>query len=315
MEYDGPWKYAVETMFEECVALLFPRIARDIDFAQGHEFLDQELQQIAPESESGKRVVDKLVKVFLRDGSERWLLIHLEVQGYSDERFPERMYVYNYRSFDKFRRDVVSLAILIDDNPNFRPNEYRRAHWDFEVTCRYPIVKLLDFRERWQELEESSNPFALVVKAHLRTLETRGNEQARYSWKKHFLLELYRSGLHRETIVALYKFIDWLMQLPSGLNDQLFTEIEETKELIEMEYITTAERMGIKKTLPTIHQALAMAIDLKFGTTGQTLNERLYRVDDLYKLQFLTERLKLATNVAEVEKIFEELELKDWNEN
>ncbi len=181
MDYDGPWKHVLENLFEECLSFFFPHIPRDIDFSRGYEFLDQELQQITGESESGRRVVDKLVKVFLHDGAERWLLIHLEIQGYADESFPERMYVYNYRIFDKFRREVASLAILIDDNPRFRPNEYRRAHWDFEVTCRYPIVKLLDLRERWQELDASSNPFALVVKAHLRTLETMGNEQARYT--------------------------------------------------------------------------------------------------------------------------------------
>ncbi len=204
---------------------------------------------------------------------------------------------------------------MIDDNPRFRPNEYGRAHWDFEVTCRYPIVKLIDFRERWDELEASLNPFALVVKAHLRTLETMGNEQARYTWKKHFLLELYRSGLPRETIVALNKFIDWLMHLPKELNEQIVTEIKQTEEIKHMTYTTTIERMAIEQTLPTIHQALAMAIDLKFGATSQSLNDRLYHVDDLNKSRVLTERLKLATNLSEAEKIFDELEIKNWNEN
>ncbi len=78
-----------------------------------------------------------------------------------------------------------------------------------------------------------------------------------------------------------------------------------------MEYITTAERMGIKKSLPTIHQALATVIDLKFGATGQSLNERLYQFDDLNKLRVLTEKLKLAGNLSEAEKTFDELELKN----
>ncbi len=43
------------------------------------------------------------------------------------EEFPERMYIYNYRIFDKFRKEVVSLVLLTDDNPNFRPREYQRS--------------------------------------------------------------------------------------------------------------------------------------------------------------------------------------------
>jgi len=36
------------------------------------------------EDDTGHRVVNKLVKVFLLDGSEKWLLIHIEIQGYRE---------------------------------------------------------------------------------------------------------------------------------------------------------------------------------------------------------------------------------------
>ena len=35
------------------------------------------------------------------------------------------------------------------------------------------MVKLLDYAERWDTLEESRNPFAVVVLAHLITRQTR----------------------------------------------------------------------------------------------------------------------------------------------
>jgi hypothetical protein len=49
------------------------------------------------DAEIGKRLADVLVKVFLKDGSEKWLLIHIEVQGYYEKEFGRRMFIYNYR--------------------------------------------------------------------------------------------------------------------------------------------------------------------------------------------------------------------------
>ena len=45
------------------------------------------------------------------------------------------------------------------------------------------MVKLLDYRDRWQALEQDSNPFALVVMAHLKTQATRRNATDLKEWK------------------------------------------------------------------------------------------------------------------------------------
>lgn len=87
------------------------------------------------------------------------------------------------------------------------------------------MVKLIDYRNAWAELERSKNPFAIAVQAFLKTLETRGDEQGRYSWKKAFLLALYERGLTRETIFAFCKFINWVMALPEALDDVIVTEM------------------------------------------------------------------------------------------
>ena len=91
--------------------------------AGGWESLDKELQQLDPDSETGRRYVDKLVKVWLKNGEEQWVLIHVEVQMSDETEFPLRMYIYNYRVFDKYnRREVASFAVLGDDNPHWRPD-------------------------------------------------------------------------------------------------------------------------------------------------------------------------------------------------
>jgi len=121
-DYDSPWKEALDGYFEPFMALFFPDAHADIDWGRGYESLDKELQKILREAELGRREVDKLVKVWLKDGREQWVLIHVEVQAEEEADFGQRMYVYNYRIYDRYNREVVSLAILGDENPRWRPD-------------------------------------------------------------------------------------------------------------------------------------------------------------------------------------------------
>jgi hypothetical protein len=138
-DYDSPWKEALEGYFPEFLGLLFPAIHGDIDWSPGHEFLDKELQQVVRDAESGRRYADKLVKVHTRDGTETWVLIHVEIQGEAEPGFEERMYVYHYRLFDRYGVDIVSLAVLADDRPGYRPDAYQRCRWECEVHFRFPV--------------------------------------------------------------------------------------------------------------------------------------------------------------------------------
>jgi hypothetical protein len=134
---------------------------------------------VVREAELGRRYVDKLVKVWTLDGVERWVLIHVEVQTTRDAEFPLRMYVYNYRIFDRYNRRVASLAVLADDDPDWRPAEFHSELFGCETGFRFPAVKLLDFAAQEAELEASTNPFSKVVLAHLKARETASNPDDR----------------------------------------------------------------------------------------------------------------------------------------
>src|SRR5438105_190014 len=131
-DYDSPWKEALDRFFEGCLAFFFPQAHADIDWSRRYEMLDKELQQIVRKAKQGRRYVDKLVKVWLKSGEERWLLIHVEVQTWKEGDFPKRMHVYNHRIFDRYDREVISLAILADDDPDWRPSQYGYGRW----SCR-----------------------------------------------------------------------------------------------------------------------------------------------------------------------------------
>ncbi len=56
-------------------------------------------------------------------------------------------------------------------------------------------MKILDYTERIEELEESENPFAAAILAHLMTLKTANRPLDRYQWKLRILRALYRRGI------------------------------------------------------------------------------------------------------------------------
>ncbi|NES72513.1 MAG: hypothetical protein F6K24_48625 [Okeania sp. SIO2D1] len=66
-EYDSPWKEALDVYFPEFMAFFFPDAYQEIDWEKGYETLDKEFQQIVQDANLGKRLADKLVKVWLKN--------------------------------------------------------------------------------------------------------------------------------------------------------------------------------------------------------------------------------------------------------
>jgi len=51
------------------------------------------------------------------DGVEDRVLVHVEVQGEKTADFAQRMFVYNYRTYDLYGRPVVSLVVMGESYP------------------------------------------------------------------------------------------------------------------------------------------------------------------------------------------------------
>ena len=248
-DYDSPWKEAVESYFPEFIEFYFPEASRQIDWARGYQFLDQELRAVVQDAELGKRFVDKLAKVALLDGSERWVYVHLEVQGSAQAEFAERMFVYNYRLYDRYRQPVASLAVLADTTANWRPNHFGFAVLGCEHELRFPAVKLLDYAAQQDLLYSNPNPFALVTLAHLLTQATRQDMNARFAAKWKLVQLLYQRGWGKQQVIDLFSVLDWMMRLPEQLKRSLWHNIEVLEEQEKMRYVTSVEQIGIEKGL------------------------------------------------------------------
>jgi hypothetical protein len=174
-DQDSPWKEILRDYFPQAIQFFFPDVAAAIDWNTPPEFLDKEFQQIAREAKQGKRFADCLVKVKQINGQDLFLLLHVEVQATKEDHFPTRMFTYNIRIFDRFAQPAISLAILCDADPTWRPSQYQVNLPQTQTTFNFGIVKLLDYQQNWAMLESSRNPFATVVMAHLKNQATTRN--------------------------------------------------------------------------------------------------------------------------------------------
>ncbi|MFH0926707.1 MAG: cytosolic protein [bacterium] len=311
--FDEGWKEIMELYFPQLMEFFFIEIYNDLALEKGYEFLDKELQKIVKDSEVGKRYADKLIKVFLKNGHEKWILIHVDIQGYYDKEFARRMYTYNYRIFDRYEHDVVSLAILADDNDNFQPDKYEVKYWGFNCLFKFPIVKLLDYLNKWEELERSNNPFAIVVMAHLKSIQTGKDSDERLFWKITLVKKLYEKGFSKEDILNLYRFIDWVISLPMESKITFNDEIKKYEEGKKMPFITTAESIGIEKGMEKglvlgLYEAIDLGLKLKFGFKGLKLIFEVKKIKEVEKLRVIIEAIEIAKEVSEIERFLKETE-------
>ena len=312
-DYDSVWKDVLERYLSDFMAFFFPAAHADIDWSQGYRWLDTELRQVVRDAELGRRHADKLVEVQRRDGEPTLVYIHIEVQSQYEAGFAERMFVYHYRLHDRFHQPIVSLAILGDDRPTWKPTEYSYGLWGCELDFRFPVVKLLDYAPERAQLEANANPFATVVLAHLAAQETRQSDELRAVAKFALTRRLYGLGYARQAILDLYAFIDWLLRLPGDLEDQVWQQIKQFEAEESMSYITTAERKGraegraeglVEGRAEGLVDGIALALELKFGADGVALVSEIRQLADLTTLEAVLQRLKTASSTDEVRAVY-----------
>jgi hypothetical protein len=196
---------------------------------------------------------------------------------------------------------VVSLAVLGDDDPDWRPDHYRHGRWGSHSGIQFPPTKLLDYAPHWQALEADPNPFAMVVLAHLKTRETRQDPGERRAWKTRLVKGLYDRGMAEEDVRQLFRFIDWLMDLPEPLEILFRQEMIQFEEEKRMPYITSVERMAAKQELLA---GIEVALKLKFGPAGTQLLPEIRQIADLEVLRAVLRGIEPAASLDDLRQVW-----------
>jgi hypothetical protein len=201
------WKGILEDLFADFLRFFYPTADEIFNINRGFEFLDQECEKLFPMGDpEHPKSVDKLVKLFTKDGKEEWMLVHIEVQGYKDDEFAERMFTYFYRIRDSFGKRVRSIVIFTDSNKRFHPKEYAYQEEDTSVIFRFKTYKIIE--QNPVLLEQSENPFAVVILTVQLALKKKKLKADDYFTLTIDLVKrLYTKGFNKERIRQLLGFI------------------------------------------------------------------------------------------------------------
>lgn len=252
---DKLWKAVFEDFFPEAILFFFPFFYPLIDWARGFEILDKELKELFNDSEGNERHADLLVKVWLLDGTEQWLLFHIEIQGYFDKDFPRRMFIYYYRLTDRYDVPIAALALLTDTDKGWRPDHYSTRCLGTELRYAYTLFKLSDYKPEELDL---SNPLAIVMKTALLSLESNKDDDLLLTQKTALYRDLRNAGHSAEKVRSMYQFIKYYVHFgkknyfPKFDNEIRKLDHDKTKtmgliELVKEHLLEEAKEEGMEK--------------------------------------------------------------------
>ncbi|GAA3883942.1 hypothetical protein GCM10022628_01730 [Anoxybacillus suryakundensis] len=158
IDHDRLFKELIQTFFEEFIVLFFPTMHEHIDF-QHVSFLSEELFTDVTAGE--KYRVDLLVETKLK-GEDSLIIVHIENQSYVQPSFPERMFIYFSRLFEKYRKHIVPIAVFSYDTIRDEPSTF---------TLQFPFGHVLDFhfftvelrKQNWRNYIRQDNPIAAAL--------------------------------------------------------------------------------------------------------------------------------------------------------
>jgi hypothetical protein len=126
------------------------------------------------------------------------------------------------------------------------------------------------------ELKASDNPFALVVLAAKRNLQSREDEDKRFSFKRELVRLMLEKGYRREEILHVFRFLDGVLALTDLEKEKIIYDELMSKKVEKVAYITNFERLAIEKgeqsgMLRDARELVMDALEVKFGAVSEDI--------------------------------------------
>lgn len=246
VDYDSPWKEAMDRHFAAFVAFFFPVLFARIDWLQDCEPLDTELRKLVPAGTETRRYIDRLVRAFRKESGDA-RLVHVEVQCQVEDDFEWRMNTYNTRIEAAYGQPVLTYVVLGDDNPKWQPGEYVFEEAGVRRTLKFVTVKLLDYADKLDQVEANQNPFGLFVSTHLAASRTRGDVPARKLEKLRLFRLLYDREKDQTEFLEWGRYFDWMLPLPEQDEKDVNRLVQAFEKEKQMPYVMSAVRFGIEE--------------------------------------------------------------------
>ena len=234
-DFDGIWKEFIREYWPEILHDVIPDLYEAVDFERKAEFLDKEMreisQQLYGENAVSKWYVDNLIKIWLKDGREEWVLLHIEVQGKGGEIISARMFRYSCLIFLRYGKHPAALAILTSKRPKREGNPEAYRYDIFGTTLEYKYHTLKTYEYRNEELLASDSPVHIFIYAVKMAVKYRKSDDKKLEYMLKVARLLKARGWSEERMRVFFKYLEFLM-INSG-REYRYTFIEKSIEILE----------------------------------------------------------------------------------
>jgi hypothetical protein len=219
---DELWKLIIPMLWVDFIHYFLPDWVNEIDFSSKPDFLDKDIKRLMPKGKSKNRSVDILMRVYLKNGKTKTFLLHIEVQGYFEQLFPKRVFQYFYRISDLLQESIETLVIMIDEDPNYHPDEYIEQFGQTRVQFKYRLFKLLDNPPPYKK----DNIFSIVLEVAWYALKQNKlkTDEDLEALKFRLVKRLIENKVEEERIFAMLDFINIYLPFENSEKDLNFIQ-------------------------------------------------------------------------------------------
>ena len=295
---DTLWKGILEDFVEEFIQFFFPDLIAAIDWAKPMIALDKELQQLSVENKSKKRLADKLFKVFLQDGTEQWILIHVEAQGYHDEDLPKRMFQTFYRLQDRYQKPIVSLIIYTNKNKSQHHQSYHYQRYGMELIYKFHTFSLVDHTP--EMLQNRNGIFAIILEAAWYDLLDKSiTDEERLAQKIAIARKILKLEYSKKKLQYLLDFVKFYVQFKEDDNFSKFDEIT----------LKGNQPMGIRQAIIEEVKEQGIVQGVEQGIEQGKMEKAMVTIKNLYMRGFNTSDISEIVDIApsRVEEIINQI--------
>ena len=226
-DFDTFWKEILD-LIEPAVAFFLPDLHADVDWSVEYTSLEQELRGMFGGKKSRLKRTDKLFRLKLKDGDERYLFLHVEAEAFPKINFPTRIFGYHTHLYVKFESaSIVILVVFVGNPPSMPLNIYTSGHYGTKIHLEYTTYTVAEQSE--QVLMASDNPFALAVLANLYVIQSRGDVKMRLALKRKLVEHLISKQISLDKFRNVLKFAFYFVRLPDKEEDEVLEFLENYK--------------------------------------------------------------------------------------
>jgi len=305
IDHDQIFKRLIEAFFREFMELFCPAEATLIDFSRV-EFLREEY--FTDVKRGRRKRLDLVVKVGLKAGGEKFVLVHVEFEASRKEKdFPGRMFKYFCQLFLRYETDIIPIAVFTDDARWRNPvPDFFEVSLPTKMVVRfeYHLIKLrnLDYRR----FLESNNPLTYALMAKMSY-----NRKERVRLKADFLRLILGAGIDPARRSLLVEFVETYM--PLNRSEQVdFKQVVRSDRKYEkvVKMITTYEKEGLKQGIEqgigqgraeAKQEDLILLMEKKFGKLKAGTKQKIRRIESVKKLESLLVSVLDAGSIDELE--------------